>query len=560
MEKKLIILLFSFIITSFSCFAQDYEAIGDAAIKKGDYKTAVENFEAQLSYLKYKKVDQNSKEFLLLEKKSSKAQECRTLRTQAANIVKKLNVDYYAVLSSKPKSKGDEQIVNWNANIKQLTTIYNSILQRFPNDGSTKSLLASVSKYKPKIDQAYFDAYTMPEKWTVVQAVGTSEAYQAFLDEYPEGRFADKAYQAIHKQEDDSKWTLAVKGNSKESYTTYLQTMPRGVYVAEAVTKISQIDEDESYWSAAVEANSVAGYNAYLNNTPNGFNKLAATANLKVLSAKHDLDNGRPYSCMSNLNSFRSLTEDPVSLLLEKNKRVYYIVSEDVDYKAWCSSKSYEKAKIYVDSHPNGGHYSEVANAYARILVDSWDFLSPGTTSEQISYISSLAQDQTTISYVLSKIMDVNKIAKKMQSSGTRYSEYSGESMFRGYDKRLEPKAVKIYFDRKPKEMPSAEIWVDGARAGGDYAEVSLAPGYHTVVLKGWAYTNYKKYQLNKDIPTDVKQYVILVSNDGRLNTFYFKCPGAASFRAKKGLSITGYTVAVAAGIAAGIAGGLAGK
>lgn len=555
MEKKLIILLSSFIITSFSCFAQDYEAIGDAAIKKGDYKTAIENYEAQLSYMKYKKVDQNSKEFLLLEKKCSKAQEGRTLRTQAANIVKKLNVDFYAVLSSKSKSEGDEQIVSWNANIKQLTTTYNNILQRFPSDESTKSLLSSVGKYKPQIDHAYFDAYIMPEKWAEVQSVGTVEAYRAFLDEYPEGPFADKAYQAIHKQEDDSKWALAVKDNSKESYTIYLQTMPRGVYVAEAITKIAQIDEDESYWSAAMEFNSIAGYNSYLMYTPNGFNKLAATANLKVLYAKHNLVSGNFYSCMQDLHDFRALAEDPVSLLLEKNKEVYFLVSEDADYKAWSLSKTYEKAKIYVEAHPNGVHYSEVANSYARMLADSWDFLSPDSTPEQISYIRSLAQDQTTINYVKSKIVDVNKIASKMQSAATRFVEYSGGSRFVGYEKSNNPQKVRIYLCDKPNAMPSGEIWIDGTKVGGDHAEVSLAPGYHTVVLKEWSYSNYKRYQSYKNTPTDVKQYVILVSNDDSLNTYSFKCPGAASFRVKKGLEIASYTAGVAAGIAAGIAG-----
>lgn len=560
MAKKLIIVLLGALILSVSSYAQDYESRGDAAIKRGDYKTAVESYEAQMSYMKYNRIDPNSKEYLLLEKKCSKAQECRTLKSKAAGIVKKLDVDFYSVLSSKSKSQGDEQIVSWNANIKQLTNTYNNILQRFPNDGSTKSMLSAVSKYKPLIDQAYFDAYTMPEKWAAVQAVGTSEAYQAFLDEYPDSRFADMAYQAVHKQEDDTKWALAQKGNDKESYNTYLQTMPRGAHISEAIDIITKIEADESYWAAAVEANSVEGYSTYLKNTKNGFNKLAASANMKLLTAKQFYDRGNMPYCKSDLASFRALSDDPVSLLLAENKDVYSVISEVSDYDAWVSNKSYTNAKQYVEMHPHGTHYPEVSDFYAKLLADSWDYLAPGVTASQVSYISSFAQGQNTIDYVHSKVREANKIGLKIQSNGVRYAEYSGNSTFYGYKKEAATKKVRITLYKKPKDMPQAEIWVDGKMVGNDNASLYLAPGYHTVSLRGWAYTNKAKYSKNKSKPSHVKQYVIQVSNDGGTNEFYFKCPGAASYGTKNALKVTAYTVSVVAAVAAGIASGIVSK
>ena len=560
MEKKLISIVASLVLSSTILFAQDYEAKGDAAIKKGDYATAIENYEAQLSYMKFKKVDVNSREYLMLEKKSSKATECKTLKSKAASIAKKLNIDFYDVLSSLSKSKGDEMVVTWKANIKTLTSTYNSILSKFPNDASTKSLLSSVSNYQPKIEQAYFDAYTMPEKWAEVQRNGTTEAYQAFLDEYPEGRFADLAYQAIHKQEDDALWATAKAGNSQDSYETYIKSMPRGAYVTKATETLVKIEEDKSFWEAAAEANSVEGYNAYLKNTPNGFNKVKATANLRVLQAQRDLDKGLSYSCSSNLKSFRALSSNPQSLLLEQNVPVYVKISEGVDYSTWSSNHNYTNAKTYLETHPDGEHYDEIAKYFAKLIADSWDYLPPCATQEQISYILSLTQDVEIQRYIQEKVAVNTRLNRTIESSSGNFAVYSGVSKYLGLEKASSLSPVCIYVNDKPTQMPSAQIYVDGKYVGDDLINISLASGYHTIHLKGWAYTKKANYEAHKDTPTHTSVYVIKVSEGTSKQSFAMNCPGAGSFRAKKVFSTIGQVVGYAAIIGGAIALGATNK
>lgn len=560
MEKKLISIFVAFIFASVSLFAQDYEAKGDAAIKRGDYSTAIENFEAQLSYLKFKKVDVNSREYLMLEKKCSKATECKTLRSKASSIVKKLNIDFYDVLSSLSKNKGDEMVVTWKANIKSLSNTYNSILSRFPNDANTKSLLEAAGKYQPQIDQAYFDAYTMPEKWASVQKDGTKEAYQAFLDEFPEGRFADLAYQAIHKQEDDALWATALSENTKDSYEAYIKSMPRGAYVTKATDIIIQIVEDSDFWTTAMEVNSIEGYNAYLNNRPNGFNKLKASANLKVLQAKKDYDSGLSLSCSSKLNSFRALCAEPASLLIEQNIPVYIKISEGVDYSAWNSNKNYINAKNYLDTHPDGEHYAEVANYFAVLIADSWDLLPPNASPEQISYIMSLSQDSAVIAYVQDKISANNKLNETIEASNYKLASYSGKSRFYGYDKSGIISPVAIYINDKPEKMAPVKIYVDGQYVGDNLVNISITSGYHTILLQGWDYTKAANYESHKDTPTHTTSYVIKVDNTTSKQSYGLNCPGGGSFRSKKAFSVVGQVVVYTAVIGGAIAAAAIGK
>lgn len=543
MEKKLISIFVALIFASMSLFAQDYEAKGDAAIKRGDYSTAIENFEAQLSYMKFKKVDVNSREYLMLEKKCSKASECKTLRSKAASIAKKLNVDYYDALSKMPKNKGDEAVVTWKANIKSLTRTYNNILSKFPNDANTKSLLASVNKYQPKIDQAYFDAYTMPEKWATVQKEGTIEAYQAFLDEFPEGRFADLAYQAIHKQEDDALWATATSENTKESYESYIKSMPRGAYVPKATDIIIQIEEDNDFWATAVESNSIEGYNAYLKNTPNGFNGMKATANLNVLQAKKSFDEGSSYFCSSYLQNFRKLSSDPINLLLEQNVPVYVMISEGVDYSSWSRNKNYSNAKTYIETHPNGEHFAEVANHLAVILADSWDYLPPNASQEQLSYVISLANNDATRSYIQNKVKENAKINRTIQASSKTAAAYSGNSKFYGFDNSSTVKSIEVYIKNKPNKMPPVKIYVDGRYIGQNSVSLKISPGYHTISLEGWAYTKASKYESHKSTPTHTTKYVIKVDDSLSQQAFGMDCPGGDAFRTKKVFSVVGQAV-----------------
>ena len=84
MKKLLTILL---VLFPLMMWGQDYESTGDSAYKAGDYEEAEVQYNAALALLKAQKVDENSPEYLLLERKLTRARACLPLLQEARTLM-----------------------------------------------------------------------------------------------------------------------------------------------------------------------------------------------------------------------------------------------------------------------------------------------------------------------------------------------------------------------------------------------------------------------------------------------------------------------------------------
>ena len=130
MKKLLTIFL---VLLPLMMWGQDYESRGDSAYRAGDYEEAEVQYNAALALLKAQKVDENSPEYLLLERKLTRAQTCLPLLLEARRLMtaakarpseeayRKAKAAYQAILQKNSEDRSArQQILACDAGIKIL--------------------------------------------------------------------------------------------------------------------------------------------------------------------------------------------------------------------------------------------------------------------------------------------------------------------------------------------------------------------------------------------------------------------------------------------------------
>ncbi len=89
--------------------------------------------------------------------------------------------------------------------------------------------------------------------WQQAEVENTEAAYQAFMDKYPEGEWAQKAQSQLDAIKDTRDWENARTSDAIEAYNNYLLEHATGAHMGEARQRISEL-ETEAAWSAAQAA------------------------------------------------------------------------------------------------------------------------------------------------------------------------------------------------------------------------------------------------------------------------------------------------------------------
>jgi cell division septation protein DedD len=101
------------------------------------------------------------------------------------------------------------------------------------------------------VAMAIVSACSNPEAdWEKTEAEHTEAAYQAFLDKYPEGEWAQKAQAQLDAIRDTRDWEHAQTSDAIEAYNNYLLAHPTGAYMGEARQRITEL-ETEAAWAVA---------------------------------------------------------------------------------------------------------------------------------------------------------------------------------------------------------------------------------------------------------------------------------------------------------------------
>lgn len=82
--------------------------------------------------------------------------------------------------------------------------------------------------------------------WNTAAATNTIAAFQAYLNEWPSGDYAESARKNISQLEADNKgWQFARSTHTKAAYQTYLRSFPEGQFATTAKLEITKFEEAE---------------------------------------------------------------------------------------------------------------------------------------------------------------------------------------------------------------------------------------------------------------------------------------------------------------------------
>jgi hypothetical protein len=108
--------------------------------------------------------------------------------------------------------------------------------------------------------------------WQRTAAENTEAAWQAFMEKYPEGEWAQRAQAELDTLADAADWERARTADVIEAYGDYLLDHPTGAHMGEARQRISEL-ETEAAWTVAAAAGTREALEEFLvryGDTPQG--------------------------------------------------------------------------------------------------------------------------------------------------------------------------------------------------------------------------------------------------------------------------------------------------
>lgn len=190
----------------------------------------------------------------------------------------------------------DAEAVYWkeieNRNTKSGYELY---LAEYPNGRFAKAAKDRITEFNNQ--EAIRLKNIEKNKWQDAAQQNTRESYNDYLNSYPNGEYANSARQKIKDIEDkearkkaeienareQTKWDEVSILNRKSAYQAYLADYPVGRYSAIAKTKIKEFEneearilleqqksKDKSAWEEAERLKTIKGYEDYLKAYPNG--------------------------------------------------------------------------------------------------------------------------------------------------------------------------------------------------------------------------------------------------------------------------------------------------
>ena len=226
-----------------SSFAQStYMKRANSAIAAGNYQEALTQLNAEKAYLKSKKVDQNSKEFMDVEKLIPKLESCASLVKSATSIMKKYSwaaFDEEYVSYSSAGIFNARQLENIpvmaDGYVSQLQTAKRKLQQvviKCPSDKKTKSKIETIEKTISDISHVVSNREEY-DAWKEAASLGGYYNYADFLKKYPDGYWSESAKTAIHETCEAELWYECENDTSLALCMEYRRYFPRGEYIAE---------------------------------------------------------------------------------------------------------------------------------------------------------------------------------------------------------------------------------------------------------------------------------------------------------------------------------------
>lgn len=252
--------------------------------------------------------------------------------------------------------------------------------------------------------------------WLMATELDTPLAYRAYLDRFPDGRFASLARALIDRQEngaapdqadvqaddaaprpetaadrDVALWQETREADTVRAYRRYLTRFPGGQFADAAEARLARLEaerRDRQAWVRAAERNTAAQYRAYLAEFPDGAQVERARNRLRNLD-RQAWSAAREAGTVAAFNSY--LRDFPDGGFADRARRQ---LQQRRDAEAWTSARRTNTPaayRNYLSAFPDGRQV-EAARTRLRRLEDNAAWAAARRANTVASYRSYLSQ------------------------------------------------------------------------------------------------------------------------------------------------------------------------
>lgn len=445
-----------------SSFAQStYMKRANSAIAAGNYQEALTQLNAEKAYLKSKKVDQNSKEFMDVEKLIPKLESCASLVKSATSIMKKYSwaaFDEEYVSYSSAGIFNARQLENIpvmaDGYVSQLQTAKRKLQQvviKCPSDKKTKSKIETIEKTISDISHVVSNREEY-DAWKEAMAMGAYYYYKEFLKRYPDGYWSESARTAIREDCEAELWDECKKDTTLAVCMEYKAYIPNGEHIADvdsickarvaakekaeadalqrrkaeeekriALEELNrkkheqEVNEDKRLWNSIKSSSDPDVFQKYLSSSRyrDPENESTARFMFSVAKARKSYDAELYAESMKEYDKAMSM-----KALMAEDAAKYEIAKEHCLYSKYAESPSISTATEYLKEYPNGAFSTIVCNTICRKETDA---MTVSTTLDDYNKILPFARTKDDQDYLEARFKQVRKDAKKIaRRSGGR--------------------------------------------------------------------------------------------------------------------------------------------
>lgn len=377
-------LLVLFVFSPIFLFAQNYEARGDKAYRDGDYVEAEIQYNAALALLNSQKVNENSPEYLLLERKLVRTRTCLPLMREAENLMAAAEISRTEAAYGKAKQA------------------YQEILLKNSEDRSARQKIIACDKSINTIRRERDDEAL----WAQVRHSKDIGSYEAYLKEFPDGLHSAESRQCILSIEDDHLWQLAASENTIDAYNSYLSDTKTGDHSSEARYAICIIYDDQA-WEPLKDGHDERGLMAYISDTTNFCKQYLDKANAYLTIIRT-----RRYAETANADARQivaDLSSAQESVILDaETKRILEEKKALVDYEDFVDNPNVIAGIHYLARYSADVsiYRDRVSDMTARLMADNFNSQSGEADRDRAM---KYAVSRETRNYIEDKYRTINK-------------------------------------------------------------------------------------------------------------------------------------------------------
>lgn len=204
--------------------------------------------------------------------------------------------------------------------------------------------------------------------WQQTQDVDSVPAYEFYLRDYPEGHYIDAAKERREfLKEADAAWKSAQNSNTIKEYKLFIEKYPDCNLTHSARKSIIALEDENKAWAEAEKKNTIDAYNAYLKNYPAGLSRDKATKKIEILEEEKRKAEQRLHEERSawkeaeasdTIDSYQSYLDkyEDGQFVAAASERIKCLEKDNTAWQLACQKNTMGSYNRYIRKYPGGKH------------------------------------------------------------------------------------------------------------------------------------------------------------------------------------------------------------